>query len=126
MKIKNRLKLLLIGEESLISYFFHKELRLVAAGAIGLAYLPIVFLAQIYLALDIYFKISKGVEATQQIMLISALTVLAVVYFFYIHRLKKRKKKLEKAEKQIEDLPQVFLNALLQGLKSERDEFLKK
>ena len=126
MSLKSRIKLMLLGEDSLFSYFLNREIEQITLGIMGMFYLPMMILIQAYLLIDIYFKLQDGLEILRPLSMSVVLLVLFLVYGFYVYRLKRKKQKIIEVEKSVEDLPQVFLSALIRGLKSEREDFLNK
>ena len=125
MGLKSRIKLMLLGEDSLFSYFFNREIEQITLGIMGLFYLPMLLLVQAYLVIDIYLKIQDGLPVLRPLLMSIVLLILFLVYGFYIYRLKRKKRKIEKIEKAVEDLPQIFLNSLMSALKSEREDYIR-
>jgi hypothetical protein len=116
---------MLLGEDSLFSYFINREIEQLTLGIMGMFYLPLLILIQAYLLIDIYLKLQNGSEILRPLLMSGVLLSLFLVYGFYVYRLRRKKQRILKVEKAVEDLPQIFLNALIQGLKTEREEFLK-
>lgn len=125
MNLKARIKLMLLGEDSLFSYFLNREIEHLTLGIMGMFYLPMMVLIQAYLCIDIYFRVQEGTDYMRPVVMSIVLIILALIYGFYVYRAKRKKAKIIKVEKAVEDLPQIFLNSLIEGLRAEKAKYKK-